>query len=206
MQTLTAAMPPTGRRWLRRLGVLLASAAVSIAASAGPTAAQAPLAGTAFDVEREGASINVRASAIVHADRATVWRTLVDYGHLPDFIPDMQTSELLERQGNDLLVRQVGRAGLGPFSQTFSVTLAVRESPMREIDAQAIGGDFERFRSSYVISAVDGAGGTRIDFVASIESKAVVPPLIGLPVMRMVMRRQFDALLAEAERRAASMH
>ena len=89
-------------------------------------------------------------------------------------------------------------------TQTFSLTLAVREVPMREVDAQAIDGDFRRFKSSYLLSSADGDGTTRIDYLASMEPKGGIPPLVGMPVMRMAMRRQFEALLAEVERRYAT--
>jgi carbon monoxide dehydrogenase subunit G len=181
--------------------MLLASLALSMAVSSGTALAEAPPPSHAFDIVREGPSITVRAWATVPADRATVWRTLVDYARLPDFIPDMQSSELLERHGDDLLLRQVGRAGFGPFTRDFSLTLAVRELPMREVAARAVDGDFQRFESSYVLSTVDGTGATRIDYVASMEPRGGIPPLIGAPLMRRVMSRQFDALLAEVQRR-----
>jgi ribosome-associated toxin RatA of RatAB toxin-antitoxin module len=185
---------PIARLFRRALWLLAALAAAAARAEAPPEGA--------FEVVRDGASLIVRASFVVRADPSTVWRTLVDYARLPDFIPDMRASELLERRGDDVLLRQTGRAGFGPFSRQFSVTLAVREVPMREVAAQAVDGDFRRFESSYRLTALDEAGTTRIDYAASMEPKDGIPPLVGVPVMRIAMRRQFDALLAEVQRRA----
>jgi hypothetical protein len=44
---------------------------------------------------------------------------------------------------------------------------------------------------------------TRIQYRATLEPNAAVPPLVGLAVMRSLIRRQFEAMLGEIERRAA---
>jgi carbon monoxide dehydrogenase subunit G len=178
----------------------LAVLTVSVGALAAPPRAAAPR--VAFDVARDGASITVRATALVRADRETVWRTLVDYPRLPDFIPDMQFSALVSRQGDDALVHQSGRAGIGPFTRGFSLTLAVHEVPLREVSARAVEGDFERFESSYVLGAAgDEPGATRLNYVASITPRGGIPPLVGVPIMRAAMQRQFEALIVEMDRR-----
>lgn len=174
-----------------------------IAALAAPLLARARQPSPRFAVERNGDAIDVRASALLRADLGTAWRTLVDYARLPDFIPGMLASELLERHGDDLLLRQSGRAGVGPFERSFSLTMVVREYPMREVAARAIDGDFERFESSYLLSGA-GDGHTRLDCIASMQPKGAVPALVGVPLMRHLMHGQFAALLAEVERRAAA--
>ena len=49
--------------------------------------------------ERNGALIDVRAQAIVHAPLSIVWATLTDYERLPEFIPGLETSRVLARDG-----------------------------------------------------------------------------------------------------------
>ena len=215
LQATTTAFHPAhhraGRHALRQAVAVLATL-VTLAAPVGANAAnaataagapaQAPATVVAFDAVRDGASVTVRASATVRASRETVWRTLVDYGRLPDFIPDMQSSALLSRDGDDAVVRQSGRAGFGPFTRGFSLTLAVHEAPLRHVSARAVDGDFERFESSYALAAAgDDAGATRLDYVAHITPRGGIPPLVGLPIMRAAMQRQFEALLAELDRR-----
>lgn len=196
------------RHALMAVATLALLAAAVGAASAAPAAGaplQPPATQAAFDVVRDGSSVTVRASATVRASRETVWRTLVDYPRLPDFIPDMQSSALLSRQGDEALVRQSGRAGIGPFMRGFSLTLAVHEAPLREVSARAVDGDFERFESSYVLGAVgDEPGATRLDYVARITPRGGIPPLVGMPILRAAMQRQFEALLAELDRRGRS--
>ncbi len=166
-----------------------------------PLAAAAATAPATLSVRQSGDEIVVVATAEVAADEATTWDVLTGYDRLPDFIPDMAASRTLEREGSDALVLQSGRAGFGPFKQDFSLTLAVHEVRQQAVTARAVAGDFRRFESSYQLRA-DGIGHTRIEYSAVIEPKAGIPPLIGLPVMRSAIRAQFEALLAEIERRA----
>jgi ribosome-associated toxin RatA of RatAB toxin-antitoxin module len=166
-----------------------------------PFVARAEAAPATLSVSRSGDEVIVLATAEVTADDATTWDVLIGYERLPDFIPDMSTSHTLERDGSDALVQQSGRAGFGPFKQDFSVTWAVHEVPQQSVTAHAVAGDFTRFESSYRLHA-NGAGHTWIAYAAVIEPKDGIPPLVGLPVMRIAIRAQFEALLAEIDRRA----
>ena len=178
-----------------RSGLLpLATALLGAAVQAAPAS---------LTVERVEAVVHVQASATLQADTRTVWDTLVGYEQLPGFIPDMAASRTLQRDGDDAVVQQSGRAGIGPFKQGFSLTLAVHEVPLQTITAHALAGDFSRFESSYRLCP-GATGGTRIEYSALIEPKAGIAPLLGVPAMRQTIGRQFDALLAEIERRAAA--
>jgi ribosome-associated toxin RatA of RatAB toxin-antitoxin module len=190
----TSALRSHASRRARRHWLLPASAVIAWA-----TASAAP---ALIDVRREQSSLRVQASATLQVDAQTVWDTLVAYEQLPEFIPDMVSSRTVRRDGVRAVVEQHGRAGLGVFKQAFGVTLAVQELPLREVNAQAIAGDFSRFEASYRLYA-GSDGGTRIDYTALIEPKARMLPVVGVPVLRLAIHRQFEAMVAEIERRAA---
>lgn len=184
---------PSPSRRRRRLLPTLATLFIAASAQAAPAL---------LSVQREDNALRVSASATLPTDARTVWNTLIGYERLPEFIPDMAASRTLQRDGDDALVEQRGRAGFGPIKRDFSLTLAVHEEPLQAVTARAVAGDFSRFESSYRLSA-DGDGNTRIEYAALIEPKSGIPPLMGVPVMEWAIRRQFDALLVEIERRAS---
>ena len=160
---------------------------------------------TSVDVQRVGATmLHVRASATLHADTRMVWATLVGYEQLPQFIPDMASSRTLHRDGDDAVVQQQGRAGFGPFKRDFSLTLVVRETPLTSITARCVAGDFSRFESSYRLHRAHDDT-TRLEYTALIEPREGIPPLVGMPALEHTIRRQFDALVAEIERRGAAL-
>lgn len=154
-----------------------------------------------LEVERAGARFRIAADAQVFCPLEVLWDTLVDYERLPRFVPDMESSQVLERRGDKLTVRQAGEAGWGPFKQRFELIMAVTEFPRKKLSATAIAGDLSFFESSYSLQAL-GEQRTRIDYVAVVEPKNFVPPFAGTALMRASMRKQFEALVTEAQRRA----
>ena len=152
-------------------------------------------------VKEEGDAIHVYAQSEVKADRPTVWSTLSDYDHLARFIPGISSSRTVSRTGAEAIVEQKGSAGLGPFRQSFTVLLAVREDPNQSITASGIGGDFRCFESSYKIVPL-GSQRTRIVFQATLVPEMAILPIVGLSALRSMMGTQFAALLEEIRRRA----
>jgi hypothetical protein len=114
----------------------------------------------------------------------------------------MTDSRTLRRDGDHAVVEQHGRAGFGFLTQSFSLTLAVTEEPMRAIEANALAGDFERFAARYELVPVD-AQHTRIVYHATLKPRLGISPLIGVPLMRSTIGTQFDALIAEVQARGA---
>jgi carbon monoxide dehydrogenase subunit G len=159
---------------------------------------------SSLDVHRAGNEVEVAASAMLDAGPRVVWATLVDYDRLPQFIPDLLASRTLSRAGDDAVVEQSGLAGLGPFKFHIDLTLAIEEVPMTAISAHATGGDFSHFMAVYRLHALPD-GRTELDYRAMIAPKGGIPPLIGVPVMRLAIRKQFEALLAEIERRGRAV-
>ena len=159
------------------------------------------LAAAEITVEQHGNEILVHAQSEVDADRATIWSTLSDYDHLAGFIPGMSSSRTVSRTSADAVVEQKGTYGLGPFRQSFTVVLAVREDLNQSITASGIGGDFQYFESRYEIFPV-GSHRARIVYQATVVPRTPVPPIIGVLAMRSMIDIQFNALLEEIRRRA----
>lgn len=186
-------------RTAARRRFLIQVVALATTTNAHARAADEP--GPLVTVERDGSAIVVHAQADVPASAALAFATLTDYDHLGDFIPDIATSRTLQRDGGSSLVEQRGRASFGPFAQEFTVKLAIEESPGAWVHARLAGGDFKRFEARYELTALAN-GTTRVEYRATLEPTAGVPPLVGVPVMRMLIRRQFAALVSEIARRA----
>ena len=165
------------------------------------TAFAVALAAAEITVEQHGNEILVHAQSEVDADRATIWSTLSDYDHLARFIPGMSSSRTVSRNGPEAVVEQKGSAGLGPFRQSFTVLLGVREDPNRSISASGIGGDFRGFQSRYEIVPI-GSHRARIVYQATLVPGMFVTPIVGRFAIRSVIGSQFDALLEEIRRRA----
>lgn len=183
------------RRFLIQAGVL------SVAGLGAPLV-RAAVPSTSVLVERRGGEIVVEAHAEVRAAIEKTWLTLADYDRLAEFIPGMSQSRTVSRTGATALVEQNAVATFGPFSHKLSLLLAVEEAPNESISASIVRGDFRRFDARYDVVALD-AGRTRVDYRATLDPTMPIPPLFGVAVMRSQIRKQFEAMIAEIDRRGA---
>lgn len=154
-----------------------------------------------IQLEREGDQVRVHAQADIEVGRAIIWRTVSDYDHLAQIIPNMSSSREIYRDGSTVLVEQRGTLGIGPIRRSFAATFSVTEHFDESISMSALAGDFSRFDATYEIVPL-ATGRSRIVYDATIVPDHVAPQLITDAVLRLVIGEQFDALVHEIMRRA----
>lgn len=138
-------------------------------------------------------TVDMVARAPVSPERA--WEVLTDFEHMADFMPNLQTSAVLERNGAVLKVRQSGVARYGIFSSSFDFVREFVLRPPREIRAHSTGGNIRRMDS--VMSLEPDEAGTRLRYHAEIEPDFWLPPLIGPGFVRHETAEQFSAMIRE---------
>lgn len=154
-------------------------------------------------VERIEGGVEIRAEAEIDASPALVWETLTDYEQLPNFIPGLATSKVLERRGMRLVIEQTGESRFLLFSFPISVRLEVIESPPGGITSRAIAGNLRRVNGRYEIMSAFGPDRVLLRYAGILEPEFDLPPLIGTIALRSMVREQFAAMVAEIRRRAA---
>jgi carbon monoxide dehydrogenase subunit G len=175
--------------------------ALMLAAAAGSCLAAEEL---TFEVQRFGARIDVRASAVVRASPAVVWSTLNDFERLPQFIPGVSSSVVQSRQGGRLIVDQVGEARFLFFTLPLEVRLEVTQSPPDWVASRSVRGNVRRMTGHYDIAADAARGTVLVRYYGDIEPGFDLPPLVGMAALRSTVEEQFNAMIAEIERRAAA--
>ena len=108
-------------------------------------------------VERDGDTFYVNARASVAVDPRVAWDTLTDYEHMRDFLPNIERSKVIARQGTRLTVEHVGQFPLFFFDIPVRVRLAVTQQPYERIVARSEPGE------------VDGAPQTLRSFAGSYD-------------------------------------
>lgn len=150
---------------------------------------------------RDGA-ITVTASADMQVDTRTAWGVISDYDHLAEFVPDMHSSRVVQRDGDKLVVEQTGEFGFLFFQQPVEVRLAVVESPRERIVARAVGGNLREMEGRYTLQDLP-SGEVRLSYSGRLVPDFAVPPVIGKMVVRRELGRQFAAVVKEIMRRDA---
>jgi len=173
-------------------------------------------AAASFDVARDADGFRVAASADLAAEPRVVWDALTDYEGLPRFVPGIRRVRVLERHeeaGEErLVVEQIGEFRFLFFSQPITVLLDVRQVPTSSVHALALPrpqsspavASLNAFEGTYTLLRIPG--GVRLDYRATFTPNFALPPLFGSLAVRQTMQAQFEAMLAEIDRRQLALN
>lgn len=184
--------------------MLLLSCALSVSAAA-LAAAQPGVPKFELDVERvdgaEGDKVyQISSSGTVKAAPAVVWRILTDYNHLADYLPNLTSTRVVSRNGDTVIVEQLGTARFLFFSRTIRLLVQVNERAPDRIDIGLVEGDLKVYRASWELSPLAGAAGTRVVYTSTIVPKFDVPGIVGTGVVKKDVARMMAAALLRLDR------
>lgn len=190
--------------------MLLLGCALSAGFSA-PAAAQPGAPRFELNVERvagaEGDKVyRIASSGTVAAAPALVWRILTDYEHLADYLPNLTSARVLSRDGDTVILEQLGTARFLFFSRPIRVVVQVHERAPDRIDVSLVEGDMKVYRARWELIPVSGAGGaggaggTRLVYNATIVPKFGVPGFVGTNAVRKDIARMMAAVLQRLDR------
>lgn len=150
-----------------------------------------------------GATRRLAAQLALPVAPEAVWGVLTDYERLPDFIPNLERSSLVERRGDVVVLEQVGSQRFVGLRFTASVRLQLQERQEEGIlDFEMLAGDFRRFQGTWTVqNAADQ--GVRLRYELTVQA------CVGMPIALIEQRLQEDlasnlrAVALEALRRSA---
>ena len=133
-----------------------------------------------------------------------VWEVLTDYERLPDFIPNLERSSLVERRGDVVVLEQVGSQRFVGLRFTASVRLQLQERREQGVlDFEMLAGDFRRFQGTWTVQ--NDNNGVRLRYELTVQA------CVGMPIGLIEQRLQEDlasnlrAVALEALRRGADL-
>jgi len=188
----------------RIANMLLLGCALS-AWGAAPAAAQPGAPRFELNVERaagadDDKAYRITSSGTVAATPAAVWRILTDYEHLADYLPNLKSARIVSRNGDTVIVEQLGTARFLFFSQSIRLLVQVQERAPDQIDISLLDGDMKVYRATWQLSPVPGATGTRVVYRANIVPKFDVPGIVGTRVVHKDIARMMAAVLSRLDR------
>ena len=179
-------------------GSAIAVAMMLVLAGSQPAAAAI----VTINTRLQGATIDIHASALLKADAATAWRVLTDYDRYAEFIPDLQVSRVVARDGAKITVEQSGDAALWLFKMPIHVTFEVNEMPPHSLQSRTVAGSVRVLASSYALAPI--AAGVRLDYAGQIVPGFELVGRIEQMVVERNAARQFQALADEIARRSTT--
>ena len=152
----------------------------------------------------QAVAIDTKMSAEIAARAATdcsnTWQVFTDFDAMPRFLPGMEASKVLSREGGRVTVMQRGHHKYGIFSKRYK---SERELTMREpelIESRSLPGDEMAITSSTSFTPT-AQGGCAIAYSAIIELPTWVPGATAEGFVKSLASTQMRAMLAEVQRR-----
>jgi uncharacterized membrane protein len=165
-----------------------------------------------FDVTRDTAGFYIEATADLEASQELVWETLTDYENLPRFVPGIRSVRVLQTRddadGQRLVIEQSGEVRFLSFSRRVDVLLDVVQRRPNRIEARALPkarvadsdvAVLTDFQGTYFLAPIPG--GVRLRYHAHVAPDFALPAFLGGFAVRRTMQAQFEAMLAEIDRR-----
>jgi ribosome-associated toxin RatA of RatAB toxin-antitoxin module len=151
-----------------------------------------------------GSAIAIDARARLRVPEQLIWRTLTDYEHLPEFIPGMKVSRVVDRKGGAAIVQQQGEARLLFLSFPIKVLVESTEFPPHVITIRVLKGNLKQLDGLYRIEPGASPEERVLRWVGIIEPDSLLPAFITVMVMRANVESQFTGMVREIERRDAA--
>jgi len=167
----------------------------------------APAVSAAIDmqvsVQRRGDLLVVDATLVAPVSQREAWSVLTDFDAMSGFVPNLEVSRVTARDGERLRVEQRGVARWGLFSQPYAMVREIELEPIAQVRSQSVGGSPRQVRSLTHFTAV--ASGTEIRHHIELDVDTWMPDLLIEPFLRHEVREQFEAVVAEMQRRRAAV-
>lgn len=114
-----------------------------------------------------------------------VWKVLTNYEALPEFIPNLAKSQLLEHpQPGGIRLEQVGTERLLKLNFNARVVLDLFESFPTEITFEMVEGDFKEYSGCWqLLGCVNNEQGTKLCYILNVHPKRLMP--VGLIEQRL---------------------
>lgn len=106
-----------------------------------------------------------------------IWKVLTDYEALPDFIPNLAKSRLIEHPNGGIRLEQVGSQRLLNFDFWARVVLDLEEYFPKEINFRMVEGDFKGFSGSWCLEpySLGEYVGTNLCYTIQVWPKLTMP-------------------------------
>jgi hypothetical protein len=148
----------------------------------------------------QGSTVAIHASVFVACDRATAWKVLTDYGYYASFIPSVETSRVVTRDGTHVVVEQTDLAPPWLLRMPVEVVYRITEySPTRIVSRASLDGG-DTLDSEYRLTA--GPQGTRLDYVGRLTARRGMLEWLHERAGARAIGEQVLALAREMEREA----
>jgi ribosome-associated toxin RatA of RatAB toxin-antitoxin module len=155
----------------------------------------------AVNFQQQGTHLIAWGELTVPVSAATAWEVLTDYQHVPEFVPGMRISRVLEQTGNICMVEQQGEMMANNLRMFFQGVLKIiRESPDR-LSVQFVSGTFRNMQGQWTVTGKNSP--VKLGYQLDLDTGTPFPSPIMVAMLQQQVALWVSSLAAEMERRPA---
>ena len=128
--------------------------------------------------------ITLMARIVIPAPPGTVWIILTDYDHLTEFLPQMESSQVVGHSEERIIVQLTSRMHFLFFMNKIQVILSILERSKDEISFFRTGGNMELFSGKWILKEIEGGKSTQLTYILELKPSFYAP--------RWVIRHKLD--------------
>ena len=152
-------------------------------------------------VQHRDGVYEVRGRFVTPARLATVWEVLTDYEGIPSFVEAVKHSDIEQRAGARVRVRQSAAVGVFPVRKRARVTLDVMERHPNRIEFRdLLGQDFRLYTGAWSLSG--DSSRTVVDYALDTTPRSAAPHWLGKSMMSHSAQDLLKQVRDEIDRRS----
>lgn len=153
----------------------------------------------AIHIDSQGNTLVLNISYRVPVSPREAWAVLTDFENMPGFIPNLESSKVLQRNGRALQVEQKGSVRLGLLPIQYESIRQVDVVPYQSIRSHTLSGN-THLESVMVLTPA--GEGTLLTYHATAVPDLPVPNSLVTSYLSSMLESQFKAMRVEMVRRA----
>lgn len=153
----------------------------------------------AVHVQNDGEQIVVDADFLAPVAPQQAWAVLTDFENISGFNPDILSSKVTDRTGNNLRVLQKSVTKYGFLSFAFESVREINLVPFKKIQERMVSGHMRKMEETTQLT-LEGKG-TRVTYHGIFIPNVRIPFIGGHVLIKREARAQFEKVLNEMLRR-----
>ena len=102
------------------------------------------------NIQQQGTRLMASGELTVPVSAATAWAVLTDYEHVPEFVPGMRVSRVVEQTGNICVVEQQGEMMANNLRMFYQGMLRIVEETPGKLYVQFVSGTFRNMQGQWL--------------------------------------------------------
>jgi ribosome-associated toxin RatA of RatAB toxin-antitoxin module len=149
--------------------------------------------------QQQGTRLLVSGELIVPVAPATAWAVLTDYERVPEFVPGMRVSRILEKGDNTRVLEQQGEMQANNMRMLYLGTLRVVEEPSSKLHVQFLSGTFRNMQGQWSLKGK--AAPVTLAYQLDYDTGTPYPSPVMVGMLQQQVIHWVSSLAAEMERR-----